>query len=334
MTSENGVQVQIDRPIRLLDVKSDIVFKKIFGQHPELVKSFLNGILPLPEGRLIEAITYQTPEQSPRIPSMKNTIVDVKCTDQRGRIFIVEMQLAWRASFMNRFLFGASKAYVQQMKKREAYESLCPVYGLAILNEPFEKTTEAWFHHYRLTNVKDLDKSLKGLELIFIELQKFKPQTIEHKRMGVLWLRFLREANEDLLSIPEEFQEDPDLAMAVELAQESAYTADELALYDQYLDAIRVEQTVRVDSYKEGIEEGIEEGMKKGRQEGRQEGIEEGIEEGMKKGRQEGIEEGMKKGKKLGLVETARKMLAKGIEVAEVRELTGLSPQEIKELEP
>ena len=122
MTRQNKAKTrtQIDRPVRFLDVKSDIVFKKIFGQHPELIKSFLNGILPLSEGHLIEEIQYLTPEQSPRIPSMKNTIVDVKCTDQKGRIFIVEMQLAWRASFMNRFLFGASKAYVQQMNKREA----------------------------------------------------------------------------------------------------------------------------------------------------------------------------------------------------------------------
>lgn len=298
MARENKAKtlIQVDRPVRLLDVKSDIVFKKIFGQHPELIKSFLNGILPLPEGHLIEEIQYLTPEQSPRIPSMKNTIVDVKCTDQKGRIFIVEMQLAWRASFMNRFLFGASKAYVQQMKKREAYESLCPVYGLAILNESFEKTTEDWFHHYRLTNVKDLDKALKGLELIFIELQKFKPQTVEHRKIGVLWLRFLREANEELLSIPEEFQEDPDLAMAVELAQESAYTEDELALYDQYLDAIRVEQTVRADSYEEGKQEGIEEGEKK------------------------------------KAIDIAKNMREKGIDLETISSVTGLSVEEIEKL--
>ncbi|MDI9637927.1 Rpn family recombination-promoting nuclease/putative transposase [Geitlerinema splendidum] len=260
-------------------------------------------MLPLSEGHLIEEIQYLTPEQSPRIPSMKNTIVDVKCTDQKGRIFIVEMQLAWRASFMNRFLFGASKAYVQQMNKREAYESLCPVYGLAILNEPFEKTTEDWFHHYRLTNVKDLDKALEGLELIFIELQKFKLQTVEHKKIGILWLRFLREANEELLSIPQEFQEDPDLAMAVELAQESAYTENELALYDQYLDAIRVEQTVRADSYEEGKIEG-------------------------RKEKEAAIKEAQR-AEKIGI---AKNMLAKGMDVETVSSITGLSIEEIEKL--
>jgi hypothetical protein len=40
--------------------------------------------------------------------------------------------------------------------------------------------------------------------------------------------------------------------MAVELVQESAYTAAELEAYDQYLDALRVQQTLRADSFVEG----------------------------------------------------------------------------------
>src|SRR5262245_36440381 len=99
------------KPARFLDPRSDVVFKKIFGQNPTLIKSFLNGVLPLEEGHLIEEVTYLTPEQSPRIPTMKNTIVDVKCTDEKGRLFIVEMQLHWTRSFQQRLLFGASKAY-------------------------------------------------------------------------------------------------------------------------------------------------------------------------------------------------------------------------------
>lgn len=239
---------------RFLDPRSDLVFKKIFGQHPELIKSFLNNILPLPEGRSIESIDYITPEQAPRIPSMKNTIVDVKCTDQQGRIFIVEMQMTWSKNFMKRFLFGTSKAYVQQLGSGQIYSNLCPVYGLAIVNQEFEELTKDWFHHYRLTNTKDLDKTLEGIELVFLELPKFNPQTFEHKKVGLLWLRFLRETK-DLSVIPEEFKDSPEVIKAIELAEESAYTPAELEAYDEYLDAIRVEQTVRHDSYEEGREE-------------------------------------------------------------------------------
>lgn len=117
------------RPGRFLDPKSDIVFKKIFGENKDLVKSFLNSLLPLESDGLIETIEYLSPEQVPVIPSLRRTIVDVKCRDQQGRIFIVEMQLDWSTSFMKRLQFGAAKAYVSPLDKGQEYASLCPVYG-------------------------------------------------------------------------------------------------------------------------------------------------------------------------------------------------------------
>lgn len=58
--------------------------------------SFLNSLLPLPEHGLITSLTYLPTEQIPNIPILKRTIVDVKCTDQRGQIFIVEMLAQYR----------------------------------------------------------------------------------------------------------------------------------------------------------------------------------------------------------------------------------------------
>jgi predicted transposase/invertase (TIGR01784 family) len=288
------------KPARFLDPKTDIVFKKIFGQNPDLIKSFLNGVLPLAEGHLIEEVTYLPSEQSPRIPTMKNTIVDVKCTDQHGRIFIVEMQLHWTNTFTKRLLFGASKAYVQQLGNGEEYKSLCPVYGLGVINAVFDAETEEWFHHYRTVNVKDSKKILEGLELVFLELPKFKPQTFQHKKMGVLWLRFLREINDRLVDVPPEFTANPDLNKAMELAQESAYTPGELDSYDKYWDAIRVEKTFILDSY----------------------------EKGEQAGRAEGREEGREKEKR----DMARKMLQKGMDINMVRDLTELTVEDIKSL--
>ncbi|MFM8454835.1 MAG: Rpn family recombination-promoting nuclease/putative transposase, partial [Gammaproteobacteria bacterium] len=131
---------------KYLDPKADIVFKKIFGQHPDLLKSFLNALLPLPEDGLIEELEYLPVEQVPVIPVLKNTVVDVKCKDVQGRIFIVEMQMQWTDSFLQRMLFGASQAYVRQLGKGEKYESLNPVYGLGIVGSIFEPKTEEWYH--------------------------------------------------------------------------------------------------------------------------------------------------------------------------------------------
>jgi predicted transposase/invertase (TIGR01784 family) len=245
------------KPARFLDPKSDLVFKNIFGERKEMTISFLNGILPLDEGHLIQSIEYLPSEQVPRIPTMKNTIVDVKCTDESGRIFIVEMQFNWFSSFMKRVLFGASKAYVQQLKRGEDFESLCPVYGLAIVNENFDKSDE-WFHHYKTVNIKNTNKVLPGLELFFLELQKFQPRTFEHRKMGVLWLRFLREIDEMVTDVPAEFTENPLINQALELTQESAYTPAQLEGYDRFWDAIRVEKTVAADARRAGREEGVE----------------------------------------------------------------------------
>lgn len=283
------------KPARFLDPKSDVVFKKIFGHHPAIIKSFLNGVLPLEEGHLIEQVTYLTPEQSPRVPGFKNSIVDVKCQDQKGRIFIVEMQLSWSESFKQRLLFGASKAYVQQLQKGEHYNKLCPVYGLGILNVVFDPSPE-WFHHFRTVNIKDSSQVLEGLELIFLELPKFIPQNFAHRKMGVLWLRFLKEVDEHLTEVPAEFLHDPELNLAVELAQESAYTEAELAQYDRYWDAVSVENTIKADALLEG--------------------------------ERRGLVEGEKLGKKKEKLEIAQKMRESGMDKQLIANLTGLSLEE------
>ncbi|MGL5784963.1 MAG: Rpn family recombination-promoting nuclease/putative transposase [Alphaproteobacteria bacterium] len=291
------------RSLGLLDPKSDLVFKKIFGNHPSLTKSFLNGVLRLPPDRLIENLVYLTPEQAPRIPSMKNTIVDVKCTDQKGNIFIVEMQMTWSASFFKRFLFGASKAYVQQLDSGKTYDTLCPVYGLAIINEVFEASTAEWYHHYRLTHTQDREKALEGIELVLCELPKFRPETWSERKLGALWLRFLQEVP-TLEAIPVEFQENPDLSQALALVQESAYTKEELAYYDQYLDAVRVAGTIQADARNEGLAKGFAEG----KAEGEKRLLEEKI-------------------------AIAKKLLASGMSVEAVSDVTGFSQKEIRELE-
>src|SRR5476649_985801 len=107
---------------RYLDPKADVVFKKIFGDHPKLLISFLNAVLPLEEKHLIVSLTYLPTEQIPDIPEFKRTIADVKCTDAQGRVFIVEMQMNWTDSFKQRLLFGTSQAFVKQLEKGEEYK--------------------------------------------------------------------------------------------------------------------------------------------------------------------------------------------------------------------
>ncbi|MDR3133763.1 MAG: Rpn family recombination-promoting nuclease/putative transposase, partial [Prevotellaceae bacterium] len=63
---------------RYLDPKNDLTFKRIFGEHPDLLISFLNALMPLAPGQLIESLAYLSPEQVPENPAKKNSIVDVR----------------------------------------------------------------------------------------------------------------------------------------------------------------------------------------------------------------------------------------------------------------
>jgi len=237
---------------KYLDPKADIVFKRIFGEHPLLLKSFLNAVLPLADDGQIESLEYLASEQVPVIPIFKRTIVDVKCTDQHGRIFIVEMQMEWITGFMQRMLFNSAAAYIKQLGKGEKYESLCPVYGLGIIADIFDPHTPAWYHHYQIVNVQNPAKQLKGLELIFLELPKFNPTTKEEKRLRVLWLRFLSELNEQTREVSPELLEVSEINDACSLAEQAAYSPGELDVYDQYWDQVSTTRTLMSGNYTAG----------------------------------------------------------------------------------
>ena len=102
---------------KYLNPKADMTFKLVFGEHPDLVMSLLNALLPLPDDGQIESVEYLTPEMVPDNPAKKDSIVDVRCKDQQGRQFIVEMQLYWNEEFKRRVLLNASKAIVRQLDK-------------------------------------------------------------------------------------------------------------------------------------------------------------------------------------------------------------------------
>ena len=64
-----------------LDPKADLTFKKVFGEHPDLVMNLLNALLPLEEGEEIKEVEYLPAELVPETPLKKNSIVDVRCRD-------------------------------------------------------------------------------------------------------------------------------------------------------------------------------------------------------------------------------------------------------------
>ena len=60
-------------------------------------------------------IEYLPPELLPQNVDKKTTVVEVRCTDDVGRHFIVEMQVARQKSLKKRILFNAARVYGRQI---------------------------------------------------------------------------------------------------------------------------------------------------------------------------------------------------------------------------
>ena len=302
--------------MRYLNPKADLTFKRVFGEHPDLVKSLLNALLPLSPEEEIADIEYLPAEIVPENPLRKNSIVDVRCKDKSGRQFIVEMQMIWSPEFKQRILFNASKAYVRQLDAGEQYELLQPVYSLNLVNEVFEPELEGYYHYYQLVHMEHSEKVIEGLHLVFVELPKFKPHNYSEKKMQVMWLRYLTEINEQTREIPEELLTNPEIHKAVTVIEESAFTQAQLLGYEKFWDIISVEKTLYNSAERRGMKEGIKKGM----------------EEGMKKGIEEGIKEGVKKGKDEEKMTIASNLKQMGKDIEFIINATGLSKEEIQKL--
>ena len=300
-----------------LDPKADLPFKKVFGEHKHLAKSLLNALLPLSDDEKITDVEYLDTEMLPDAPWRKNTIVDVHCTDSQGRQFLVEMQLHWNHEFKNRVLLNAAKAFVRQSRKGENYMLLQPVWSLNLVNDVFEPDTEEYYHHYKMVNIKDTNKVIEGLQLVFVELPKFRPDNHAEKRMYNLWLRYLTEIDSETRRISPDLTSNVEVEEAIEQLHISTFSDAQLYFYDRFWDAVSVENTW-IDIAKKSKETGYQSGMAKG------------LEEGMEKGLEKGLEKGRAEGKAEGLKEAAAKMKQLGIPAEQIAHSTGIPAEEIK----
>lgn len=310
--------------MRYLDPKADLPFKKVFGEHHDLVISFLNALLPFESAEEeIKSVEYLAPELVPNNPLWKDSVVDVRCRDGRGRQFIVEMQMMWTSEYKQRVLFNASKAYVRQLERGRNFSMLQPVYSLNMVNDTFSDS-EDYYHDYRIVESADTKQVIEGLRFIFIELPKFTPKNFSEKKMKVLWLRYLTEIDEKTRKVSPDLTGNPEIGKAIEQIEEAAFTDDELYIYDRFWDMVSTAKMQITSSRKDGMRKGLKEGMEKG--------MKEGIEKGMKEGMEKGMEKGIEKGIGEERIRTARKMKAEGLGTDMITKITGLTPNEIDAL--
>lgn len=284
--------------MKFVDPKTDIAFKKIFGNnaHKSILIEFLNEILELDYP--IESVEIADTYQPPKIYGLKSTSLDIKAKDQSKREFLIEMQVAKETWFSQRAMFYSSKAYSQQLSIGGNYQELKPVIFLGILNfEAFDH--ESHFSRHLLLNSETKQHDLKELEFNFVELPKFTKSENELDTVADKWIYFIQQAMK-LDHIPENTNTSA-LRLAYEVAAQHKWSAKELEMYEaEEMEIHRrnnVLQTARMDGLAEGLAEGLVEGELKAKH------------------------------------TIAKGMLTEGLKIETIAKLTGLTHTEIEHLQ-
>ena len=294
---------------KYLDPNATLTFRKVFCEQKDLLRSFLNAVLPLKNDNEIKSLEYIAPEMVPENPAKKYSMVDVRCTDNNNRQFIVEMQMYWTAGFVQREFFNTTKKIFRPLEEKDGYDELRQVYCVSIINDiAFPNLKDEFYHRYVPANIEHPENTIKGFETIFLELPKFRPSSVSDKKMMVLWLRFLTEINEQTKEIPAEMMENEYISKAVGIVEHSAYTDAQRMAYDKFWDEIVSERTLLKGYFRQGHAEGRAEG------------------------RVEGLAEGEKKGRKEQACEIARKLIEMHLPMDSIIQATGLSKDEITSL--
>ena len=246
--------------MRFLNMKTDYAFKKVFGSEnsKDILKSFLNSTLELKYD--ITDLTIEDPYNVPKLQGMKETSVDVKATLSDKTKVIIEMQILNHDGFESRILYNTAKNYANQLDKGDKYNLLNPVIALTIVNfEMFEfdkfKSIFQLFEKENFTKYKD------DIELVFIELPKFKKSFQECQNIEDKWIYFIKNAR-DLDVVPK--LKDKNLKKAFEIANTATLSKEELEIQDKREEFIFMQKSSIEKAKREGIEIGEERGEKKG----------------------------------------------------------------------
>ncbi|MDO8350362.1 MAG: Rpn family recombination-promoting nuclease/putative transposase [Gallionella sp.] len=261
--------------MRFLDVKTDYAFKRVFGSEgskPVLI-SFLNAILDYQGEHAIVELTIVDPYQIPMLQGMKDTYVDVKAVLANGKHVIIEMQVLNVPGFEKRILHNAAKEYATQLLKGEDYALLNPVIALTFADFNLFEDSEECISRFKLMERDRFIEYSDDVELIFVELPKFKRALDELSSIQDKWIYFLKNAG-SLEYIPDTLACDPRINEAFSLINEAAMSREELEIQFKRRDFIILQR----GSLQLAETQGLAKGYAKGIALGIEQGIEQGIE--------------------------------------------------------
>ena len=280
-----------------LKLTNDFIFKKVFGKkgNESILKDLLEAILKMK----IKKIELQAEVELEReLIDDKTGVLDIEATIDDNTIIDVEMQMRNQYNMKERSLFYWAGLYYTGLKKKEEYKENKRAITINIVN--FDMFKEGPYHE-KIELRREYKNILltNKLEIHFIQLSKFLKAGQEEKDKKMWqWLTFI--CNKNRKEVERVMKENKEIEKANE---ELEYLTGD--------DAVR-----RIAFLRDKAERDYINNMSGARK------------AGLELGREEGIKEGEKK----KTIEIAKEMLAKGIEIELIKEITKLSEEELENI--
>ncbi len=244
----------------------DFAFRKIFGKpgNEICLISLLNAVLQLPHP--VVSVEYLNPFGNKDFENDKLVCVDVKAIDERGRVFIIEIQIVVQSSFAKRAVFYACQAYTDQLRAGQGYSNLKATYSICLLMRNLWDD-EQLHHQFRLVE-RESGKVLEhSIEIHTVELAKYNKDQSMVRGASVLeqWAYWIKNASEHTVDELRELLPGLEFLRATVELNAIREITEEKQMYDAREKASLDIQSNLMDARQEGRQEGIEIGVQRGK---------------------------------------------------------------------
>ena len=304
-------RIQFNEDDDLIDIRYDNVFKAVFTRNTPASQGALSKLVSALIDR--EVLVTSISANEPPIDHFHDRQIrfDIRCKTENGELINVEMSFNPNRLEPVRLEFYAGRLFTGQdiRGSDKSYKNLKQAYQIAILDKDRFFQDEAFSHCFEYYDPVH-KVSLNGRSrIITLELSKMdtvvnKPITgMSSKEHWAFYFRYLTDKGKRR-KINEILETEEGIAMASEVLITVSKDEIEQARLMSELKYELDTQSRFADAKQEGIEEGMKEGMK----------------------------EGEIRGEKIGQEKTARNALARGLSVELIRDITGLTIEEIESL--
>ena len=243
----------------------DFAFRKIYGKpgNELCLISLLNAVLRFVDP--VVSVEYLNPFGIKDFETDKLVCVDVKATDQRGRVFIVEIQIVVQSSFAKRAVFYACEAYTDQLRAGQGYGNLKATYSICLLMRNLWDD-EQLHHQFRLVDRESERVLEESIEIHTVELAKYNGNAGDVRNASVLeqWAYWIKNSSEHTVEELQELLPGLEFLRATGELNAIREITEEKQMYDAREKASLDIQSNLIDARQEGRQEGIKIGEQRG----------------------------------------------------------------------